>query len=228
MKVIFWDFDGTLVHSNHLWSGSVYHALKQVCPDTDVEFAEIRKHMAHGFTWHTPNEDYSDITGDKWWEHMNAYFYSCYIALGVPADIAESATKNIRNIIKRKENYTLYPDAISTLKALKDKGFTNALLSNNYPDLQEVLEKLGIYDLFDSAIISAQVGYDKPRKEIFEIAKNLYPNTDAFYMVGDSVTADIIGGNNAGLTTILVHRGYDENADYCADELSQIPEILSD
>lgn len=226
MKVIFWDFDGTLVHSNPLWSGSVYNALKQVCPDTKVEFTDIRKHMAHGFTWHTPNEDYSSIIGDKWWEHMNAYFYSCYIALGVPTDIAEIATNNIRTIIKRKENYTLYPDSVSTLKALKDMGFTNALLSNNYPDLSEVLEKLGIADLFDEIVISAGVGYDKPRKEIFEIAKDLYPNAEAYYMIGDSVNADIIGGNNAGMTTILVHRGRDENADYCVDELGEILKIV--
>lgn len=171
MKVIFWDFDGTLVHSNPLWSGSVYNALKQVCPDTKVEFAEIRKHMAHGFTWHTPNEDYSRITGDKWWDHMNAYFCSCYIALGVPSDIAESATKQIRAIIKRKENYTLYPDSVSTLKTLRDKGYTNALLSNNYPDLCEVLEKLGIADFLTillfpqrSAMINQEKRYLKLQK----------------------------------------------------------------
>lgn len=228
MKVIFWDFDGTLVHSNPLWSGSVYNALKQVCPDTEVEFSEIRKYMAHGFTWHTPNEDYSLITGDKWWAHMNAYFFSSYIALGVPADIAESATKQIRTIIKRKENYTLYPDSVSTLKTLNDMGFTNALLSNNYPDLIEVLEKLGIADFFDNIIISAKVGYDKPRQEIFEIAKNLYSNAEVYYMIGDSVNADIIGGNNAGMTTVLVHRGNDENADHCVDELEQIIEIMSE
>ena len=228
MKVIFWDFDGTLVHSNHLWSGSVYNALRLVCPDTDVEFSDIRKYMAHGFPWHTSNEDHSDLVEEKWWEHMNAYFCSCYIALGVPADIAETATQNIREIIKRRENYTLYPDSVSTLKALKNKGFTNALLSNNYPDLCEVLDKLGITDLFDSITISAKVGYDKPRKEIFEIAKNLYPKAEAYYMIGDSVTADITGGNNAGMTTVLVHRGHDEKADYCINDLEQLLEILGE
>lgn len=46
-------------------------------------------------------------------------------------------------------------------------------------------------------------------------------------MIGDSVNADIIGGNNAGMTTILVHRGNDENADHCVDDLEQIIEIMN-
>ena len=33
-EVIFWDFDGTLVHSEYLWSSNVYEALK--CVDKNV------------------------------------------------------------------------------------------------------------------------------------------------------------------------------------------------
>ena len=87
-------------------------------------------------------------------------------------------------------------------------------------------DRLDIYDLFDDFVISAVEGYDKPRKEIFEIAKNLYPNADAYYMVGDSVNADIIGGNNADITTILVHKGYDEQANYCFDVLKDIVDLF--
>ncbi|MDE7124064.1 MAG: hypothetical protein K2N83_01070, partial [Eubacterium sp.] len=105
MIVVFWDFDGTLVYSNPLWSKSVYEALKNVCSDTLVTFNEIRVCMASGFTWHTPDEDYSEIINDKWWQHMNHYFYNIYIKLGVPEDKAKRAVAQIRNIIKRKENY---------------------------------------------------------------------------------------------------------------------------
>ena len=41
-------------------------------------------------------------------------------------------------------------------------------------------------------------------------------------MIGDSVNADIIGGNNAGMTTILVHNGFNKNANYCFDDLHSI------
>lgn len=50
MAIIFWDFDGTLAYSNPLWSNTVYNSLKEVEPNTNVAFNEIRKCMAsaHG------------------------------------------------------------------------------------------------------------------------------------------------------------------------------------
>lgn len=222
MKIVFWDFDGTIVYSNPLWSNSVYNALKSVCSDTTVAFNEIRACMATGFTWHMPEKDFTAVTNEKWWQYMNNYFYNCYISLGVPRNLAKKATVSIREIIKSKENYRLYSDAVYTIKALKDKGIKNVILSNNYPDLCDVLKALGIYDLFDNFVISAVEGYDKPRKEIFDIAKKLYPNAEEYYMVGDSINADIIGGNNAGIKTVLVHNGFNEQADYCFDDLKSI------
>lgn len=63
MSVIFWDFHGTLVYSNPLWSNTVFNSLKEVATNTDVKFTDVRKCMATGFTWHTPNEDYRNLIG---------------------------------------------------------------------------------------------------------------------------------------------------------------------
>lgn len=226
MAVIFWDFDGTLVHSNPLWSNSVYIALKMVDINTTVEFSDIRKCMQSGFTWHMPNKDFSKLTGDKWWEFMNTKFYNDYNRLGVKSDIAEKAVKQIRNIIKSKENYQLYPDTITTLKSVIEKGHKNVILSNNYPDLSDVVKALDLDKYFEKIIISANVGYDKPRAEIFEFAKSLYPNHNDFIMIGDNPNADILGGKNANIKTILVHNGKSSNADYCFNELKLILDIL--
>lgn len=149
MSVIFWGFDGTIVHSNPLWSNSVYNALKSADINTAVEFSDIRKCMQSGFTWHTPDKDFSQLTGDKWWEFMNTKFYNDYIRLGVHSDVAEKAVKQIRAIIKSKENYKLYPDAIATLKSANEKGHKNVILSNNYPDLSDVIKALDLDNYFD-------------------------------------------------------------------------------
>lgn len=221
MAIIFWDFDGTLVYSNPLWSNTVYNSLKEVEPNTNVTFNEIRKCMARGFTWHTADEDFSDLIGDKWWDFMNNKIANDYISLGANSDKAAKAAALVRENIKKIENYTLYPDTIKALEKSIKKGYKNAILSNNYPDLIEVLDKLNITKYFDNIIVSANYGFDKPRKELFDIAKSLYPNED-YIMVGDSVSADIIGGNNAGMKTVLVHKGYNNNADYCCDDLMSI------
>ncbi len=221
MAVIFWDFDGTLVYSNPLWSNSAYNALKEIDKNTDVAFADIRKCMACGFTWHTPEMDYSKLIGDKWWEFMTDKIYRDYLSLGVKDDIAKRASVGVRRIIKRTDNYTLYPDTVETLEKSLAIGNTNAVLSNNYPDLIDVLNGLGLTEYFDNIFVSANVGYDKPRKEIFDIAKSFYPN-DEYIMVGDSITADIIGGKSAGMKTVLVHKGYDKEADFCFDKLTDV------
>lgn len=223
-KVIFWDFDGTLVYCHHLWSNSVFHALNCVKPDTDVPFCEIRKHMAYGYTWHTPEKDFTACKGEKWWELMNAHIYKTYRLLGLDEEKAITATKMVRKLIKIKEKYFLYDDTVETLKALKKQGVKNVILSNNYPELEETVTELGLRDYFDGLVVSALEGYDKPRKELFEIAKSRFP-TDKYFMVGDNPVADIQGGNNAGMTTVLVHSGFDKNACYCFDCLKDIINI---
>ena len=219
--VLFWDFDGTLVNSNPLWSNSVYQAIKMVDCNVSVSFDDVRKCMANGFTWHMPDEDFSFLIDDKWWEYMNRKFFDDYISLGVDAVYANEAVKNIRAIIKKVENYTLYDDAVDVLKMSIQNNNINVLLSNNYPDLNELISELGLSEYFDRIIVSAKVGYDKPRKEIFDIAKSYYPN-EKYIMIGDNVSADIVGGKIVGMTTILVHNGFCDEADYCFDNLLDI------
>lgn len=226
MSIIYWDFDGTITYSNSLWSNNVYNSLKQIAPEITTEFTEIRKCMAKGFTWHTPDKDYTAFKNDKWWDFMNNKIVQDYISLGVDRDIAVKASLLVRENIKKVENYTLYDDAVSTLKMLKEKGHTNIILSNNYPDLIEVIEKLNISEYFDGYIVSAVEGYDKPRKELFDIAKEYNAGNQPMYMIGDSEGADIIGGSNAGMTTIFVHRGFSDKADYSCDTLEEIIDIV--
>ncbi|MBR5135046.1 MAG: HAD hydrolase-like protein, partial [Clostridia bacterium] len=75
-------------------------------------------------------------------------------------------------------------------------------------------------------IISALEGYDKPRSELFSLAKQRFPAA-RYYMVGDNPIADIDGGNAADMTTILVHTEAYTNADYCFDTLSPCIDIFS-
>lgn len=224
-KVVFWDFDGTLVFCHHLWSNSVFDALKSVEPDTHIPFQEIRKHMAYGYTWHTPEKDFTAYKGEKWWELMNAHIYNSYLLLGVEEKKAKQATEKVRGLIKIKEKYFLYDDTVETLKALQEQGVKNVILSNNYPELEEMVISLGLRDYFNGIIVSALEGYDKPRKELFEIAKSRFP-ADKYFMVGDNPVADIQGGKSAGMTTVLVHSGLDKNADYCFDKLNTITSIF--
>lgn len=220
--VLCWDFDGTLVSSEHLWSSGVFRALKAVIPDTPLVLSDVRPHMAHGFPWHTPEQDHTSLVGSRWWDHMNAHFYRAYTALGVAPEYAGQASSLVREMILQPERYTLFPDCRETLEEAVRRGFHNVLLSNNHPDLKSLMDTLGLAEYFEHFIISGEVGYDKPRAEIFALAKAHYPSGETHVMIGDSISADIRGGKAAGTKTVLVHASPSAEADVCISSLSEL------
>lgn len=90
------------------------------------------------------------------------------------------------------------------------------------------MEKLGLADYFSGYMISADIGFEKPRPEIFRQAIAMAGNPEICYMVGDNPVADICGAKEAGMRTILVHsaRGPSEDADYNCESLAEITEIV--
>ncbi|BFL46622.1 HAD family hydrolase [Lactonifactor longoviformis] len=224
-KAIFWDFDGTLVHSQHLWSNAIYETLLHYIPDTPVTFEEIRAMTFDLYPWDTPNADFTQITGSRWWKHMERRFSDKYVEAGVPLDTAQQASTHIREKILQKEKYHLYEDTLSVLDACRMLGYRNYILSNNYPELPEMAKALGLTSFFDGIIVSGLVGYDKPRREIFQIALETADFPEVCYMVGDNPVADIQGARQMKIPGILVHRGEHPDADHCLDTLTQLLSI---
>jgi putative hydrolase of the HAD superfamily len=100
----------------------------------------------------------------------------------------------------------LYPDALPTLKWLRDRGFRLAAVTNrgySGPLFHEEVRELGLTDLFEHAVISCDVGYMKPHPQIFQVALELMDvEADEVAMVGDSLRADVEGAKTLGMTAI--------------------------
>ncbi len=204
----------------------MYEALTTVDPNTAMTFEQVRICNREGFTWQTPYNDHRHLIGDAWWEYMHKHFVRSYTRFGVSSDIAMQAADLVHDILKRYENYQLFPDALDTLRICKEHGAKNVLLTNNYPDLEDVLVHLGLREHLDGTIVSALEGFDKPRKELFDIAKSRYP-ASRYVMVGDNESADVGGGNAASMCTILVHTvPHSLQADFHVSTLSEIPPLL--
>ena len=225
MTVLFWDFDGTLVHSENHWSQSVYDALLAVDDRTSVTLEQIDAHMRFAWPWHTPERDYTNDIGAAWWKRMEERFAACYMACSAEETTALTAAAKVRPLIASAQHYTLYPDAIATLQAARKMGCRNVLLSNNYPELPRILEQLGLSPLLDGAVISSLEGYNKPRRELFAIAKERFP-AQRYIMTGDNPIADVQGAKDAGMTAVLVHRGKAEQADGCFDDLQSVLSLI--
>lgn len=90
-------------------------------------------------------------------------------------------------------------------------------ITNGVGDTQKNRLKLaGLIDYFEDIFISQIIGVQKPDIRFFEYVMNNIRdfNKNKSIVIGDSVIADIQGGNNAGLDTCLVNtdgRIYDES-----------------
>lgn len=227
-KVLFWDFYGTLSIPDKLWSVNICRAALDVFPDCGITFERVVAYLDNGgFPWNHPERDYLDITEpNEWWKYVEKLFYSTYIRCGLTRSEALQAVPMVRRRIIDIKNYRLYEDAEFVLKALSQKGYSHIMLSNNFPELEDICNKLGIGKYFEDYIVSALVGYNKPRKEIFDIAIEKAGFPETCFIIGDSVSADIDGAKNAGIKAILVNSSTECNADYCCNSLTELLNIL--
>jgi HAD superfamily hydrolase (TIGR01549 family) len=99
--------------------------------------------------------------------------------------------------------HVLVPEARETMEALRNKGYRLFAASNSFGHLQRSrLQQAGILHLFEDTYISMDIGYDKPDVRFYEEALRrcgLQPQD--VLMVGDSMTTDIVGAQQAGLDT---------------------------
>ncbi len=204
-KAIFWDFDGTLVQSPSLWSNAFLQALKGAWPGCPLSLEDVRPHLRSGFPWHTPEKDFTGLTGERWWEHMVCHFEKAGLALGATQEIASKAARAVREIIVSPENYALYEDTLQVLDRLKALGFSQYIVSNNYPELFRIAAALGLAPYFSGMVVSGEIGYDKPRPEIFEAALELAGHPGCCFFIGDNPVADGQGAADAGIPVLLVH-----------------------
>ncbi len=105
------------------------------------------------------------------------------------------------------EWWTLYPETLGVLKALKGLGYELGIVSNCDSRLFNVLRGLGIADLFDTVTISSLARAAKPAPEIFRVAldKHAADPEEALH-VGNSLRDDVEGARRAGVTGVLLER----------------------
>jgi HAD superfamily hydrolase (TIGR01549 family) len=131
-----------------------------------------------------------------------------------------------------------YPDAVDTLKVLKSQGYRLGLYSNATDDafVQRLVNQCGLRPWLSPTFSSAGWGWRKPKREPFDLIANRWQlPPQQIVMVGDTLDADILGAQNAGMHSILVTMDENPaNADRrhirptaVADSLSALPELVA-
>ena len=106
-------------------------------------------------------------------------------------------------LVVLSEHADLIPGALEAVKELSEVA-TLAVVTNGVEHVQEKrLKDSGLGEYMDEVFISERIGVEKPNRRFFEIALRTLgtENRDKVLVVGDSLTADVKGGQNAGLDT---------------------------
>ena len=107
-----------------------------------------------------------------------------------------------------------FPGVEELLRKLISQGYELYTATNGITYIQTGrLEQSGIAPYFKEIFISEQLHTQKPDAEFYEKIGARIPNFDKnqTLMIGDSLSADIQGGNNAGIDTIWYNPHHLEN-----------------
>ena len=202
-KVIFWDFDGTLVKSNQSFLSSLLRAVA----DAQVQVPEeaCSRFLKTACSWYFPEVTYEGRTGELWWQDLLFKLEKFLTGCSVPVDKIPRISAGFRQYAVSYP-YEAYEDAVSVLRAAQALGFHNYILSNNFPELNSSVCRCGFSPYVQEVLLSSLLGAEKPHGHIFSAARKLAGNPSLAVMVGDNPAADIAGARAAGLLTVLVHK----------------------
>ena len=226
IKVILWDIDGTLldfIKAEHAAIKKCFEIFQLgECTDEMIaRYSKINKSY-----WERLER--KEITKP---EVLIGRFKEFFTSENIITDCAEGFNKEYQ--IRLGDTICFCDNSYELLTNLKGHVKQYAVTNGTKIAQDKKLVKSGLIDLFDDIFISEEVGHEKPDIRFFE---HIWGKIGAYkpnemMIVGDSLTSDMQGGNNAGIICCWYNpKGISNNLnlkiDYEIDDLNQILKIL--
>ena len=223
-EILFLDLDDTILDFHK----AERVAISKTIRDFGVEPTEeilARYHIINKRHW--DQLELGTMTRVQVLENRFAVLFS---ELGVTADKTACARVYERNL---SIGHYFLPGAEEAVASLSKK-YRLFLASNGTTSVQmDRIASANLERFFEKIFISQQMGHNKPSKAYFDACFAQISNFDRSktLIVGDSLTSDIRGGNNAGIATCWVNsQGLtcreDVQVDYEIPALSQLEAML--
>ena len=135
-------------------------------------------------------------------ELVNTRFAKLFAHFGIEKDGAYLAERYQFFLSKQGQTF---PGVEDLLRKLVSQGYELYAATNGITSIQTGrVKQSGISPYFKEIFISEQLNTQKPDAEFYEKIGARIPNFNKNHalMIGDSLSADIQGGNNAGIDTI--------------------------
>ncbi len=183
IKAVFFDLDGTLVDSMHIWK------------DIDIEFLA-------GFGYDLPPTLQSDIEGMSF--HETAVHFKERFAIPWPLEEI-MACWNRMAYRKYSEEIDYKPGAFAFLQKLKAQGIHTCICTSNSRELAEAVGRhRGFIPYFDEIITSGEVINGKPAPDIYLEAARRVGVAPEHCLVFEDTVAGITAGKRAGMKVCAV------------------------
>lgn len=116
-----------------------------------------------------------------------------------------------------KKRFIVDPDMLEIPRQLQKNGLKIGIISNTIAPHAEVIKNSNEFRSFNDFILSNEVGFRKPEKEIYELALDrLKVNPDEAFFV-DDLPVNVAGANAVGINGILF-----ENKDLLLKKLTEL------
>jgi putative hydrolase of the HAD superfamily len=150
---------------------------------------------------------YEIFKGKTWWEYYEEHFKNIFVDLDVEKEVARELSKQIKGEYMDKAKWHIYDDVVKMLEKTTERGNRNIIISNHIPELDGIVNNLGISQYFTKIHSSGNIGYEKPNKIFYEYIINEQKiNKEDSVIIGDSYECDIKGGEGVGIRSILVRK----------------------
>jgi FMN phosphatase YigB (HAD superfamily) len=140
-----------------------------------------------------------------------------------PAKVSDEAVEAITraHMGQLQESFEVRPETLEVLEWAKTR-YRTAMISNfaYAPTFHESLDRFGLRSAFDTVVVSADVGWCKPHRNIFDhtfAAMGIHPSEALF--VGDQLYVDVYGALNCGMHVVWIET---EHQDWLPPEV-QLP-----
>ena len=225
VKAIIFDAYGTLFDVN-----SAAEKCKDKIGDKWEPFANFWRTTQLEYTWLRSlmgrHKDFWQITEDSLDKSMKAF--KIELSMRKEYNIDSSMKNELLNLYKI---LSPYKEVSETLKALKEKKFKLAILSNGTPSLlNELVKSNNLNNLFDDIFSIEEVGVYKPDSKVFDIPVNKYKIKKDEIAFLSANTWDVSGGGNYGYQAIWVNRNNNifDNLDYKpTNEIKSLKELTN-
>ncbi|MDO5293258.1 MAG: YjjG family noncanonical pyrimidine nucleotidase [bacterium] len=194
ITTILLDVDGTLLDFNKAQSAALKRVFEQNALDLTTSTLALYDEINHGL-W--KQYELGEISRDT---VLYTRFVRLFERLGIPLD-GVAFEKQYQALLA--EGAYLLPGALPLVTYLSDH-YDLYIVTNGVAKTQHKrLEASGLDKFMKDIFISETLGYQKPDVRFFNKCYEQIPNADPAKMIiiGDTLTSDILGGNNAGITT---------------------------